>query len=60
MKHLFDEDTDRKEALLDSKAMIEAMNELGVRIKDHLHLVVIMYVHLLWFYKKRCKIVTIS
>ena len=33
MKHLFDEDTDRKEALLDSKAMIEAMNELGVRIK---------------------------
>ena len=33
MKQLFDEDTDRKEALLDSKAMVDAMNDLGIRIK---------------------------
>ena len=42
MKQLFDEDSDRKEALLDSKSMIDAMADLGIRIKDHLHLVVIM------------------
>ena len=33
MKQLFDEDTDRKEALLDSKAMIDALDDLVIRIK---------------------------
>ena len=33
MKQLFDEDTDRKEALLDSKTMIDALDDLVIRIK---------------------------
>ena len=42
MKQLFDEENERKEALLDPKAMTEALNELGVRMKEHLHLVITM------------------
>ena len=33
MKQLFDEELDRKEALLDSKSMIEALDDLVIRIK---------------------------
>ncbi len=42
MKQLFDDEAERKEALLDPKVMVEAVNELSVRVKEHLHLVVTM------------------
>ena len=42
MEQLFDEEGDRKEAVLDNKVMDEAFNELFRRIKDNLLLVITM------------------